>query len=124
LINERELGQREIDYIWNATKKDQQTKMEIYKIISDTAVAFRNEEIEILVDKFASVPPEQFVDKEIECVYELSKYSYKQANFSTRAANLFWEIAIQKRPYKKQIVELAMDKFIELIRNWDREQKG
>ena len=98
--------------------------MEIYKIITDTAAMFRNDEIEILVERFASVPPEQFVDKEIECVYELSKYSYKQANFSTRAANLFWEIAVQIRPYKKQIVDLAMDKFIELIRNWERDQKG
>lgn len=67
--------------------------MEVYKIITDTANIFRNEEIEILVDRFASVPPEDFVDKEIECVYELSKYTYKLANFSTKAANLFWEIS-------------------------------
>ena len=51
--------------------------MEVYKIITDTANMFRNEEIEILVDRFASVPPENFVDKEIECVFELSKFSYK-----------------------------------------------
>jgi hypothetical protein len=51
--------------------------MEIYKIISDLASAFRNEEIEILVRKFETVPPDDFVQKEIECVYELSKYSYR-----------------------------------------------
>jgi hypothetical protein len=95
--------------------------MEIYKIISDIAIMFKNDEIEMLVERFAQVPPEQFVEKEIECVYELSKYSYKQASFSVRAAQLFWDIAVQERPYKKQIIEMAMDKFIDLIRNWERE---
>lgn len=49
--------------------------MEIYKIISDIALNFRPEEIDMLVEKFASVPPDEFVEKEIECVFELSKYS-------------------------------------------------
>lgn len=40
-----------------------------------------------------------------------------------RAAQLFWDIAVQERAYKKQIIELAMEKFIDLIRNWDREHK-
>jgi len=34
---------------------------------------------------------------------------------------LFWDIAVQERPYKKQIIEIAMEKFIDLIRNWDRD---
>lgn len=55
--------------------------MEIYKIILDIAVIFKQEEIELLVDKFSQVSPDEFVDKEIECVYELSKYCYKQTNF-------------------------------------------
>ena len=97
--------------------------MEIYKIIQDCAIMFKNDEIEMLVARFAEVPPDQFVEKEIECVYELSKYSYKLASFSVRAAQLFWDIAVQERAYKKQIIELAMDKFLDLIRNWDRDQK-
>ena len=60
--------------------------MEIYKIISEIAIQFKDEEIKMLVDRFAEVPPDQFVEKEIECVYELSKYSYKQSTFSIRAA--------------------------------------
>lgn len=98
--------------------------MEIYRIIVDIAMIFKHEEIELLVEKFSKVPPNEFVEKEIECVFELSKYSYKQANFQVKSANLFWEIATQQRPYRKQIVEIAIDKFIELIRNWDREAKG
>ena len=91
----------ELDLMWSATKKDQQTKMEIYKIISEIAIIFRCEEIEMLVDRFAQVAPESFVEKEIECVYELSKYTYKQASFSLKAARLFWDIAVRKRTYKK-----------------------
>jgi hypothetical protein len=97
--------------------------MEIYKIISDLAHAFRNEEIEILVRKFETVPPDDFVQKEIECVYELSKYSYKQLTFNKLAVDLFWDIAVQERPYKKQVVEMAIDKLLELIKNWERDQK-
>jgi hypothetical protein len=51
--------------------------MEIYKIISEIAIQFKDEEIKLLVDRFAEVPADQFVEKEIECVYELSKYSYR-----------------------------------------------
>jgi len=32
--------------------------MEIYKIITDTAMLFKSEEIEMFIDRFASVPPE------------------------------------------------------------------
>lgn len=120
-INEKEITEVEINQIWQATKKDQQTKMEIYKIIQELAVMFKQDEIEMLVKRFSQIPPDQFVEKEIECVYELSKYSYKQQTFSVEAASLFWDIAVQERPYKKQIIEIAIDKFIDLIRNWDRE---
>ncbi|CDW78148.1 ubiquitin carboxyl-terminal hydrolase family protein [Stylonychia lemnae] len=123
-INEKEITEVEIDQIWQATKRDQQTKMEIYKIIQEVAIMFKQDEVEMLVQRFSEVPPDQFVEKEIECVYELAKYSYKQQTFSVRAAKLFWDIAVQERPYKKQIIEIAMEKFIDLIRNWDREQKG
>lgn len=51
---------------------------------------FNNSDIDILVDKFASVPPQDFVDKEIECVYDLSKYAHKASDFSVKAVELFW----------------------------------
>jgi hypothetical protein len=124
LINERQLGQEEIDIIWSATLRDQQTKMEIYKIIHDTAVSYKGEEIDHLINKFVSVPPEQLIEKEIECAYELTKFSYRKTSYSEKAAQLLWEIAINQKPYKKQLIDLALDKFIDLIRNWEREQKG
>lgn len=55
---------------------------------------FKNDEIEKLVERFEAVPPDQFVEKEVECVYELTKYSYKIASFSVKAAQLFWDIAV------------------------------
>ncbi len=77
-----------------------------------------------MVDQFITIPPEQFVDKEIDCVYELTKFAYKKLNFSEKAASLFWSIATQTQSYKPAIVEQALDRFIDVIRNWEREQKG
>ena len=34
-----------MDYIWLASRKDEQTKMEIYKIIQDAAVMFKEDSI-------------------------------------------------------------------------------
>jgi hypothetical protein len=51
--------------------------MEIYKIIQDLSINLKNEEIELFIDKFAQIPPEEFVEKEIECVYDLTKFSHR-----------------------------------------------
>ena len=75
--------------------------MEIYKIISEQAAHFKSEDIEILVDKLANVPPETLVEKEIECVFNLSKFSLRQAEYSGKAVALLWQIAMQERPYRK-----------------------
>lgn len=45
----------------------------------------------MLVDRFATVSPDEFVEKEIECVYELSRTG--MPGVKAKAANLFWEIA-------------------------------
>ncbi len=82
LINERQLGQQEIDYIWSATQRDQQTKMEIYKIIQDTAILYKGEDIDYFISKFMTVPSDEFVEKEVECAYELTRFSYKQNSYS------------------------------------------
>ena len=60
--------------------------MEIYKIISEIAISFKDEEIKLLVDRFAEVPADLFVEKEIECVYELSKYADRSNSYQFRAA--------------------------------------
>jgi hypothetical protein len=36
---------------------------------------------------------------------------------------LFWDIAIQKRPYQKDLVENAIDKLISLLKMQEREPK-
>lgn len=33
----------------------------------------------ILVRKFKEIPPHEFIEKEIECIYEMSKYAFKES---------------------------------------------
>mmetsp|Transcript_9129 Transcript_9129/g.8555 ORF Transcript_9129/g.8555 Transcript_9129/m.8555 type:complete len:124 (+) Transcript_9129:172-543(+) len=85
---------------------------------------YKQEEIELWIDKFLTVPPEQLQEKEIDCVSELTKFNYKKTSFSEKVANLLWEVGTRQKKFKKTIVEPAIDKFFDVIRNWDREQKG
>jgi hypothetical protein len=51
--------------------------MEMYKILQDLSISLKNEEIEIFIDKFAEIPADEFVEKEIECVYDLTKFAHR-----------------------------------------------
>ena len=84
----------------------------------------KGEDIEILMDKFAAIPPEQFTTKEIDCIHDITKYSNRSSNYQVKTVKLFWEIATQVRSYPKGIIEVALDKFCDMIKSWDREQKG
>jgi len=46
-----------------------------------------------MIDKFASIPPEEFVDKEVECIYDLSKYAYKYCSYTAKVADLLYNVA-------------------------------
>lgn len=39
----------------------------------------KSEEIENLMDKFALIPPEQFTNKEIDCIHDITKYSNRSS---------------------------------------------
>jgi hypothetical protein len=56
--------------------------MEIYKIIQETAILYKGDDIDYFISKFMTVPPDEFVEKEVECAYELTRFSYKQNSYS------------------------------------------
>lgn len=86
-------------------------------------MTFKLEHNEFLINKLSEVPPEKFVAREIECIYELAKFSMRSSNYALKANETLWKIACEDLGYPETIVELASDKFCEIIRHWDRENK-
>lgn len=78
IISERQFSPTDIDLMWLATKKDEQTKIEIYKIIQETATNYKSEEQDQLINRFSQIDPEKLVERELECVHDLTKFIYKQ----------------------------------------------
>ena len=95
------MTEEDIQTIWNCTKKDQQTKIEIFKIIQSLVINLKDSDIEIFMDRFAELPEEQFTIKEIECIHELTKFSHRQNPCSMKAANILWRIATQSEGFDK-----------------------
>ena len=56
--------------------------MEVYKLIQEASTLLKGDEIECFIDKFISIPPDQFVEKEVQCVYDLTKYMFKNQSNS------------------------------------------
>lgn len=43
--------------------------------------SLKEDDIEILIDKFATVPPDEFTQKEIDCIHELTRFAHKQNEY-------------------------------------------
>jgi hypothetical protein len=50
-ITEKELKIEELQMVWDASKLDDNTKLEVYKILKEVSSPMRNTELEFIVDK-------------------------------------------------------------------------
>lgn len=76
----------------------------------------RGEDIEAIITLFSKIEPEKFIMRELDCVASLISYTHRGTTVANLATQLFFDIAVQNRPYPKELVEVAIDKLISTIR--------
>jgi len=121
MINENILSTEELEIVWNATTKgDMETKLSIYKVLSEISLHFKNEHLDFLIKKISNIPPSDIIPDEIELVYELSRFCLKGSEFTKKARDFFWNIiSDEKGEFSQQITELTLNKFCDIMKNWE-----
>ena len=93
--------------VWAAAHRgEEQSKLEIYKIFKDVSLQLSFTEVESIIRLFSG----------IECLSSLISYGNRPTQAVQLQTQLFFDIAVQKRPYPKELVEIAIDKLIGSVR--------
>ena len=121
MLNEDILSAEDFQTIWTATTKgDMETKLAVYKVVSDVSVQLKSPHLELVIDKISSLPPQEIITEEIELVFELCKFSLKPAWFIKKARDFYWRIISDTTgTYTASIIELTLNKFCDIMRGTD-----
>jgi len=102
-----------------------ETKLSVYKVLSDISLHFKNEHLSFLINKISEIPSSSVIPDEIELVYELSRFSLKSSGFTKKARDFYWKIILDKNDnYTNEIIELTLNKFCDIMKTWElREER-
>lgn len=101
------LKKSELDVIWNCCTRDEQSKVEIFKVISDSLMFLSKEFIGFLVEKLSSTPPSLIKDKDVVLLGELA---VRNTLLSTAAQkqvfDLMWDISLKSKEYSSILPDM------------------
>jgi hypothetical protein len=73
LLAEDELNIELLQQFWNLTKTD--LRLEVYKIISDCSVQFKQPHLDFMFDEIKKIPEDKLEMEEFSCLSELGKFT-------------------------------------------------
>jgi len=66
------IDKEQFSIIWECCEHDEQSKIEILKVVSDAATHLHSELVEFIAEKYAVRPKKSFLDQDVEFLYNLS----------------------------------------------------
>ncbi len=116
-LTESNITKSDFSVIWECCEHDEQSKVEIFKVLSDTSIMLPNELTEILIANFISKPKASLKDKDVELIIELgSKYSRLPLQLTEEILNLLWDLCMGLNTSVSEAMVLkGMDKFCDVI---------
>ena len=115
------IKQEEINMIWNLTKRDKQTKSEIYTVLQQVGESLGKEFSDFIMERIMEY--DHLSNKDLEFMYSFKNKS----DFQTE---LTWKILNNSEDYSEHVVSTAYEKIIDnvkfatmekklgIIRNW------
>ena len=92
-------------------------------MITDIVSPLKGEQIQFFVVKFSEIEPRKAVTEEIDCLFELGKFTQGITNYSRQIVRLLWRIATEDSGYSDTVASAAVEKFAEIIKNWEMDLK-
>ena len=113
------LKKAELDVIWNCCTRDEQSKVEIFKVISDSLAFLSKEFIGFIVEKLSLTPPGLLKDKEVNLLGELAVRNTLLSNsVQIQVFDLMWDISLKSKEYSSILPDMRekiLAKFCDLI---------
>ena len=113
------LTKEELDLIWECCVKDEQSKVEIFKVFADSLHYLSKELISFMIGKFATTPSFSLKDADAALICEFGhKFSYIPKESLAQALDLMWNISLKKADYCGVLPEMrekVLDRLCELI---------
>ena len=120
LLTENAFEQKLLQMIWSiAEKTDEDSKMTVYKVLSENASFFRAEHLEFLVDKISALPFDKLLKEEIELVHDLTKFPLKASSVLYKVSELLLQIVREDVHISQAVADQALDRFCEIMKGWD-----
>jgi len=121
MLHEDILGSEDFQSIWTgSTKGDMETKLAVYKLISDVSLHLKGIHLDFLITKISEIPPQDIIAEEIDLVFEMCKFSIKPAWFIKKARDFYWTIiADDTGSYSQNIVDQTLNKFCDIMKGSD-----
>jgi len=121
MLHEDILGSEDFQNIWaGSTKGDMETKLAVYKVISDVSLHLKGIHLDFLITKISEIPPQDVIAEEIDLVFEMCKFSIKPAWFIKKARHFYWTIISDETGgYSQAIVDQTLSKFCDIMKGSD-----
>lgn len=123
-MKEDKLQPEDLELVWGGTQQGDQIKTEVYKLLKEIAQPLKFDSTKILTEKIAQIAPEKVVNEEVELLFAMGKYTKGTAEYSVKIAQLLWQISTREdMGYKKEISELGMSRFCEMVSYFEKPNK-
>ena len=108
---------KEFNVIWDCCEQDEQSKVEIFKVIADSSNLLPSELIELVIDKFMALAKSALKNQDVEIICELGgHFAQPSAKVQKQILDLMWEVVRGGVPsVSSEIVDKTMTKFCDMI---------
>lgn len=111
------ITKKDFNVIWECCVNDEQSKVEILKVISDSSNLLPGELIGFIVEKYIAIPNSEFKDQDIGILCELSR-NYTQLNLQTleQILDMLWDLLRGGlKGFPEETYERVMHRFCDVI---------
>lgn len=110
------ITKEDFNIIWDCCVHDEQSKVEIFKVISDSFTLLPTELLGFIVEKFLSLPRTAFKDQDVEIVCELcSGYITLSEATIRQLLRLMWRLLKGESSVSHEMTERVMSKFCDIV---------
>jgi len=115
ILSSGKITKEDFNIIWECCAHDEQSKVEIFKVISYSINLLNTELLGFIIEKFLSLPRMAFKDQDVEIICELSKEDNLNEPLIKQMLALMWRLLKGESSVSHEMLEKVMNKFCILI---------
>jgi hypothetical protein len=95
LITQDAMSSEDLELVWSATKLDETTQLELYKLFNELSSILKIKEITFIVDYLSQVPLAKILNEQVDLVYEIGKRARSgDSEYGHKVVEYMWRLAL------------------------------